>query len=287
MAVFTGRRIRDNNVQGTTTNNPLTAGGTTLNSAGLANLSAVSSNHAVIVLDPLRAAGAPEIVIVTAHTGAATSATITRGAYGTSARQHAAGTLWVHAAVDQDYIDILTASTRPSDQYEGQLIYETDTDRFVMHNGTTWIPTSNFPRAAARRTSTQSITNGAWNLVTFNAEDVDTDTMFTTGTGDRFTCVTPGRYVIHFTGQFVANATGIRGWAIAKGVVAATNLEWVDLRASFASIGCQGNVSGEVVLAAAETVSCQVFQNSGGALNLDADGSSVPCAATIRWVGPT
>lgn len=133
MAIFTGRRIRDNNCQGTVTDAPLTAGATTLNSAGLANLSAVSSNHAVIVLDPLRAAGAPEIVIVTAHTGAATSATITRGAYGTSARQHAAGTLWVHAAVDADLVEVLTAD--PSDFYEGQLWYRSDTDIFMAHNG--------------------------------------------------------------------------------------------------------------------------------------------------------
>lgn len=139
MAVFTGSRIRDNNVFGTVTDSPLSNVATTVNSAGLANLSAVSSNHAVLVLDPLRTAGAPEIVIVTAHTGSATSATISRGAYGTSARQHASGTLWVQAATIDDLIRIVTSSTRPSDQYEGQLIYETDTDKFVAHNGSAWV----------------------------------------------------------------------------------------------------------------------------------------------------
>jgi hypothetical protein len=138
MAVFAGSRIRDNNVFGTTTDNPLTNVATTLNSAGLANLSAVSSNHAVLVLDPLRAAGAPEIVIVTAHTGAATSATVTRGAYGSSARQHASGTLWVLAATVDDLIRICTSATRPADVYEGELIYETDTDSYKAHNGTAW-----------------------------------------------------------------------------------------------------------------------------------------------------
>ena len=39
-----------------------------MNSAGLANLGAVSSAHALVILDPLRTAGAPEMVIVTAHT---------------------------------------------------------------------------------------------------------------------------------------------------------------------------------------------------------------------------
>lgn len=136
----TGSRIRTDNVFGTVTDNPLTAGALTLNSAGLVNLAAVASNHAVIVLDPLRAAGAPEIVIVTAHTAAASSATITRGAYGTTARSHAAGVLWVHAPTTEDTIRIVTSGTRPSDPYKGQGIFETDTNKFVMYGGTDWAP---------------------------------------------------------------------------------------------------------------------------------------------------
>lgn len=147
-------RVRNNNVQGTTTDAPLTNVATTINSAGLANLEAIATEHAVIILDPFRVAGAPEIVIVTAHTGAATSATITRGAYGTSARQHALGTLWVHAALTEDFIAIVTSGTRPSDPYRGQFIFETDTDKLVgrsvsdawqtaldLGDWDTWVPT--------------------------------------------------------------------------------------------------------------------------------------------------
>lgn len=140
MAVFAGARLRDNNAFGTITDSPLAAGAVTLNSAGLANVSAVSGNHVALVLDPLRSAGAPEIVIVTAHTGAATSATITRGAYGTVARSHAAGVLWVLAATADDLIRICTSSTRPTDAYEGQLIFETDTNKYVGHGGVDWAP---------------------------------------------------------------------------------------------------------------------------------------------------
>lgn len=149
-----GPRIRTNNVFGTLTDNPLLVGATTMNGAGLANLAAVSSAHALIILDPLRTAGAPEMVVATAHTAAATSATITRGAYGTTARQHAAGVLWVHAASIEDAIQILTSSTRPSDPYQGQMIFETDTNSFVardtsdawqtampMGTWTSWTPT--------------------------------------------------------------------------------------------------------------------------------------------------
>jgi hypothetical protein len=93
-------RIRTNNVFGTTTDNPLTAGATTMNSAGLANLGVVAgSDEALITLDPNRVNGAPEIVRVTAHTGSATSGTIVRGLFGTAARSHPLGTEWVHAPV--------------------------------------------------------------------------------------------------------------------------------------------------------------------------------------------
>src|SRR5690349_17470784 len=76
---------------------------------------------------------------------------------------------------------------------------------------------ANPPRAQARRTSTQSITSGAWNLVTFTVEDVDSDNMFTTGSGDRFTATTAGRYEVIFSASFTTNSSGVRGWAIAKG----------------------------------------------------------------------
>lgn len=130
-----GTRIRGNNAQGAISDNPLLVGATTMNSAGLANLPTVTAgNHAVIILDPLRTAGAPEIIIVTAHSAAATSATVTRGAYGTTARQHASGVAWVHAPTIDDVVQVLTSVTRPSDPYRGQLIFETDTNSFVARD---------------------------------------------------------------------------------------------------------------------------------------------------------
>lgn len=135
-----GPRIRDNNVYGLTTDNPLTAGAVTFNSPGLANMSAVSSAHAVVTLDPLREFGEPEIVVVTAHTASATVATIVRGQYGTVARSHPQNTTWVHAPIDEDFIEILTSGTRPSNPYEGQFIFETNTNKLVGYGGVDWAP---------------------------------------------------------------------------------------------------------------------------------------------------
>lgn len=145
------------------------------------------------------------------------------------------------------------------------------------------------PRAAANRITTQSITNNAWNLVTFTVEDTDSDGMFSTGSGDRFTCVTPGRYFVTFTAGFATNTTGLRGYAISKGTTVATGFFAEQLLSVATSGGHWASISGEVVLAAGETVSCQVFQNSGGALDLTPGAvlTSEPVRATIRWVALT
>lgn len=135
-----GPRVRGNNAYGTTTDNPLTAGALTFNSAALPRLPTVSAAHAVVVLDPKRVNGEPEIVVVTTHAALATVATITRGQYGTMARSHPSGTAWAHVPIDEDFIEVLTSATRPSNPYEGQGIYETDTNKLVFYTGTDWAP---------------------------------------------------------------------------------------------------------------------------------------------------
>lgn len=133
-----GPRIRSNSEFGLITDNPLTAGATTFNSARLVLMPVVSAAHAVVTLDPRAINGEPEIVIITSHTAAATVATITRAAYGTVARSHPVDTEWIHAPVDEDFIEVVTSITRPTDPYEGQFIYETDTDRTLRYGGTNW-----------------------------------------------------------------------------------------------------------------------------------------------------
>lgn len=140
MPTIVGSRVRSNNAYGVITDNPLTAGATSFNSTQLTllpNITAVSQ-HAIIVLDPKRVFGQPEIVVVTAHTGLATTATITRGAYGTIAASHAVGTAWAHVAIADDFTSVLTSATRPTDNYMGQSIYETDTLSMKYFNGSIW-----------------------------------------------------------------------------------------------------------------------------------------------------
>lgn len=138
-------RLRSNTDFGIITDNPLTAGATTINSSGFASLLTVAgSDDCVITLDPGAIYGLPEIVRVTAHGAAATSITVVRGHDGTTARAHNAGVQWVHAPVIEDAIVQCTSTTRPSAPdvglYIGMRIFETDTQRELRWNGSAWIP---------------------------------------------------------------------------------------------------------------------------------------------------
>lgn len=139
--ILPGTRIRDNGVFGVTLNNPLSAGATSMSSVQLSELGPIGSGteHAIITLDPLKEHGDPEIVMVTLHTASGVAATIQRGMYGTVPRSHPQGTLWVHAAVDEDFIEVVTSTNRPADPYEGQFIYETDTKEVRVFDGTDWV----------------------------------------------------------------------------------------------------------------------------------------------------
>lgn len=170
-------RLRSNNVFGTITDNPLTNVATSLNSAGLANLIAVTgSDTAVITLDPNRVNGAPEIVYVTAHTASATSATILRGQEGTAARQHPSGTFWVHAPTTVDH--------RP---------YSPPTCRVF-------------------RTTAQSIPHNVETAIAFDSERFDTDTMHSTVSNtSRITIATAGVYLVTGTMEYASSViTGER-----------------------------------------------------------------------------
>lgn len=154
-------RLRANYVSGVVDNNPLSNSGTSLVSTELAALPAVdATQHIVLVLDPDGAGNGPEIVYVTAHTASSTGATIVRGREGSSGVSHASTRTWVHGPVVSDYVNHVTAATRPSTgglPFEGQRIYETDTNTLLYYNGTAWVIESE-PAQAYTPTLTQSAT---------------------------------------------------------------------------------------------------------------------------------
>lgn len=100
------KRLRTNSVAGALTAS-ISAIDTSMSSAGLADLGVVdATNHAAITIFAVDGNGritAKEIVYVTAHTAAATTATIARAKEGTSAAAWGAGATWSHSPTSKDF----------------------------------------------------------------------------------------------------------------------------------------------------------------------------------------
>lgn len=129
------KRLRAMAVGGLVEDNPLAVGGTTLTSAGLAALPAVTAtDHMAVVLDPDGTFGAPEVAWVTLHTAGASTATIARAQESTVARQHDRDVPWIHGPTLWDF------------------------ER---------------PKVKLRRTANVALTAAGWLTIAWDAEDVD------------------------------------------------------------------------------------------------------------------
>ena len=168
-------RIKAAFLSGTITDNPLTIGATTINSAALAGLPVIASpDIAVLVLDPGGGDGAPEVVHITAHSSSATSATITRAMEGTTAREHVQTTPWTHGPTVMDFTQrkgtaIASASTLT--------LPDSDADYFEITGSTTITAVS--ARAAGKKITLRktgsdcSITHHATSLILIGGTDKD------------------------------------------------------------------------------------------------------------------
>lgn len=260
-------RVRPNFCSGTITNNPLAAGGTTLNSANLANLPAIgSTQHCVVILDPLGAGAGPEVVYVTAHTASATSATIVRGREGTTGVQHATGTAWVAGPVASDWPAIGASGGEPTASglpYEGEQYVDTTNDRLSVYSGSAWVRTGHYSTTgrtgfALRRVATQSVATNTAANISWDTEDFDSDSFFAPTSA---TVTIPsglgGLYAVTFqieTG-FPTNGSAAKMSIAAGGVTYALGWGGYDAR---------GTLSVTIPLAAADTIVCAVLQNVGG-----------------------
>lgn len=104
--------------------------------------------------------------------------------------------------------EIVTSTTRPSTPVEGQVVYETDTKKVLMYNGTSWVVVDNItlnytPYFFVRKTASTSTVG----TVVFDSVIEQTGSNYSTSTG-LFTAPIAGVY--QFSAQSIANTT--TGW---------------------------------------------------------------------------
>jgi len=115
--------------------------------------------------------------------------------------------------------------------------------------------------------STQSIGNNSRTSVNFDTESYDTDTMHDTSTNnERLIAKTAGKYIISGNIGFGANATGVReAWInhSADGDIAAATRAAESSRTNYMAVTTAYDMAED------EYVVLQVWQNSGGSLNVN------------------
>jgi hypothetical protein len=183
-------------------------------------------------------------------------------------------------------IIICTSGTRPGAPAEGQAIYETDTNRTYIWDGTAWKPFGIFsinPGCKVRRTTAQSIPDSAATLISWQAEDWDYDAMWSAGAPTDVIIKTAGVYTISANfrldsgaaqwGTIYVNGTKRLGYPIVP-VIDGTFAYY-----SFTTIPYR--------FAANEVITVELQHNAGSArdLSIQNTGRDVPALA-VTWVGP-
>lgn len=167
---------------------------------------------------------------------------------------------------------VCTSGTRPSSPAAGRTIYETDTDRLMIHDGSGWaealINSTSRPMCAVTKNTTQSVGSGSTGiLVSWNVESYDVGGM-TTGTGVTMATIPAnrgGKYLIGATVQFATNATGYRQVLIEV----SGNTRVRQTNAAVSGNPTRVSISSVQQCASGDSISIGVFQNSGAALNIE------------------
>lgn len=139
------------------------------------------------------------------------------------------------------------------------------------------------PAPRSYRTTSQTITTGTDTAITFEAVDADPLTSWSAGSPTRLTVVAAGRYLATGTIRFASNATGYRQGSIVLG--GATVIGRVILPTVSGNSVEFAVVSSAVTLAAGNYLELNVWQNSGGNLDVLAD-TNYSTSLTLTYLGP-
>lgn len=286
-------RLRGNNYQGTLSAQ-LNASDTSIISSSWVQLPAVdiTQEHAVLILDPNETFGAAEIVQIVSHAASGNVLTVVRGFESTTPRIHPIGTTWVWGPVASDFNftqRTATSAKRPATPFNGEMIYETDTNRWAARSSAgVWLPSPhNPPMCRVFHNANQSVNDLTETTVAFNSERFDTDSMHDTVTNNsRITINTAGVYVVSFTGQFANRSDYFRVYStlrvngslpIAVGMVSNQNGVAQNPMVFITTI---------YKFAVGDYVEARVFQdnNAGVASNLETGTAWTP-EFSAAWIG--
>lgn len=127
--------------------------------------------------------------------------------------------------------------------------------------------------ARVYNSSVVTVGNAAMTAVTFSAARWDTDGLWSSGNPSRLTCTRAGVYAMSGHVLFAVNGKGVRD---ARLVLNGTTPLAIQFSVPQASLDHAVSVSTIYQLAVGDYVQLQVYQTSGGALNIKSGGSYSP-----------
>lgn len=137
------------------------------------------------------------------------------------------------------------------------------------------------PSVRAYRSTTQSITNSAFNSISFDGDRWDSDSMWSNASPTRITINTTGVYLVGCSVYWATNSTGIRTLRIM--VNATTAIGYNEINAGV-SAGPGQVINSIYNFTAGDYITFDVFQTSGGSLDL-ASGSAYSPEGWAAWLG--
>ena len=187
---------------------------------------------------------------------------------------------------------VCTSSTRPATPYEGQMIYETDTDKVFVYNGSAWI----FPNSAAvaifqdqrsSGTSHGNLTAGAFTKRTLNTSVVNNITGCSLASS--VITLTAGSYLISAYATFYrTNLFQLRLRNTTAGTTLQTGLNGMADTDDNNGDVCNGLLNGYITLTGSTNLELQYYadinynSNSGGVAT--SYGTEVYASLTIQQV---
>jgi hypothetical protein len=181
---------------------------------------------------------------------------------------------------------VCTSSTRPGSPTEGQVIYETDTDRVYVWNGTAWIEvglTFSPPACRVYHNANQSIPNTTVTVLAFNNERFDTASMHDNVTNNsRITITKAGLYVVTGNVEWPTNVAGERVLSVILNA-ALTTIAQVRALPNTAERTAMA-LTTVYKFAAGDYIQLQVYQTIGSALNVNATPNWSP-EFSATWIG--
>jgi hypothetical protein len=175
-------------------------------------------------------------------------------------------------------IIVATAADTPA-----RLAVGANNTKLVADNAqSTGLKWEGFVGANIYKTSAQSIANATFTNVNFEAENFDTDGFHSTVTNtSRMTIPTGknGKYLVTANLAFDTNSTGIRACVIRKNNADYAKGTWIGAFNESAVL-----VATQIIdLVATDYIEIQVYQSSGGALNIKGDAAS--SMFSIQYLG--